>query len=134
MNKAVLIIDDNPRDNSGYIDALKKIYNVDVAMRLVSAERLIQYRHYDIIIIDIMMPTQYLKSHSELTTGFVFYSERLLPILNDLDTKPLVLFWSRLRRTSFDEYFGDNKPDNVFFLQKNDDIDHLLKKIKLLLG
>lgn len=131
---SILLIDDNPMNNYGYIDKLEKYYDVTVAVRLVSALRLIESRHFDIIIIDVMMPTQFLKSHNEAATGFEFYSERILPILNDQDSKPLILFWSRFGRTSFDEYFGDNKPDNVFFLHKNDDIDHLLKKIKLLLG
>jgi len=134
MSKSILLIDDNPLDNSSYIDALKKHYKVVVALRLTSAERLIKTHHYDMIIIDVMMPTQRLKSYNECTTGFDFYSERVLPILNNLDTKPLILFWSRFSRTSFDEYFGENKPDNVFFLQKNYDKNHLLNGIELLLN
>ncbi len=134
MNYSILLIDDNPEDNSGYINVLKKYYNVDVAISLVSAKRLIKIRQYDVIVIDVMMPTHHLNSHNELTAGFDFYSEILLPILNDLDTKPLVLFWSRLYRDSFYRYFGDHKPDNVFFIHKNQNNDHLLKEIELLLG
>lgn len=54
-------------------------------MSLVSAKRLINFRQYDVIVIDVMMPTQRLKSHNECTAGFDFYSESLIPILNDLE-------------------------------------------------
>ena len=131
MNNSILLIDDNPLNNSGYIGALEGHYNVDVAMRLVSAERLIKSRLYDIIIIDVMMPTQNLTTHDETSTGYSFYYETLKPMLKD--QMPIILFWSRLEEESFNRWFGEHKPDNVFFLHKNEDEDHLLKKIELLL-
>ena len=133
MNMSILLIDDNPKNNSGYIDELKKYYDVTVAMRLMSAERLMKSHHYDIIIIDVMMSTQYLKSNSELTAGFDFYSERLKPLLDNQNKKPLIVFWSRFYSDIFDMYFGEHKPDNVFFLHKDDNVNHLLNGLDLLL-
>ena len=133
MSKSILIIDDNPRNNSGYINELEKHYNVDVAMRFVAAERLLKSRHYDIIVIDVMMPTQRLENHhDERTSGFHFYRDSVRPILKD--RKPIIIFWSLFYDDCFDKFFGDQKPDNVFFLHKDSEDDSLLNYIELLLA
>ena len=127
----ILLIDDNPRDNSGYIQELKKHHNVDVAIRVSSAKRLLEMKQYDIIIIDVMMPTQSLPTHSEMTTGYVFYNE----IISKLNLKTRVLFWSNLNEESCDKFFSNTTPVNTSFLHKDSlSDDHLLSYIDNLLS
>lgn len=128
--KHILLIDDNPLNNFGYIEDLEKHYSVDVAMRLVSAERLLRSRKYDIIVIDVMMPTQRLGTHNETTTGFSFYKEKL----TKMNLNCIVVFWSRLGESFFKEYWRDNPPKNTFFIQKNDSNNHLTNKVNEILN
>lgn len=123
----ILLVDDNPRDNSGYINELKRRHNVDVAIRISSAKRLLENKRYDLIVLDVMMPTQGLATHSEMTTGYVFYNEIMI---SKPDLKTRVLFWSNLNKDSFDEFFSNTAPVNTSFLHKDSlSDDHLLSYI-----
>lgn len=127
----ILLIDDNPQDNSGYIHELKKHHNVDVAMKISSAKRLLEMNQYDLIVIDVMMPTQSLSTHSEMITGYVFYDEI---IRSKLNLKTRVLFWSHLNEESYDKFFSNTTPVNSSFLHKDSlSDDHLLSYINNML-
>lgn len=121
MKKKVLIIDDNPQNNSRYIEALMARYHVSVAMKIVSAIRLIKHDIYDFIVIDVMMPCQGILSPSEMYTGYVFYRDYLMPL--NLDSK--IVFWSRFGSESYEEFWGV-PPKNVSFVHKGSQINHLL--------
>lgn len=131
MAKSVLVIDDNPQNNSQYIDPLRKLYDVDVTMALSSAERMIKKKKYDLMVIDIMMPIQNLNITNELQTGLEFYRLKIEPDYPDKK----ILFWSILARDSFVEFFQNNSRKNLAFLGKDfDDNEHLLKKVIQMLG
>ena len=77
MKKRILILDDNPINNRKYIDPLKEKFQVDVTLRMKSATRLIKTKEYDVIVIDIMMPSQFLKDNNEMMAGFNYYDEEI---------------------------------------------------------
>ncbi len=130
--KSILVLDDNPQNNSSFVQPLMEFYQVDVAMAITSAERLIhrkkiQHKMYDLIIIDIMMPTQNLEIDNELLTGFEFYERRI----KKEHPNQKVLFWSILTKKSYDDFFIDESNINIDFIQKNfEDDNHLLKKVQ----
>ena len=128
--KKVLILDDNPLNNSKYIEKVEQNYHVDKALKLVSAKRLIQSRDYDFIVIDVMMPTENYNIDDETTTGFVFYQTEVKGKVKNEHAQ--IVFWSRLEKDAFDEFWGDNSPNNTHFLHKTQDAEHLLNYIKYL--
>ena len=75
--RKVLIIDDNPINNAKYIDVLKRDYDVSIAIWMRSALRLLKNSNWDIIVIDVMMPTQILSSDNEMRAGFEFYDSEI---------------------------------------------------------
>lgn len=127
--KRILIIDDNPDNNEDYIMPVCKKYSVEVVMFLRSAERKLMHTHYDLIVIDIMMPSQNLKNSDEMRTGLSFYEEFILK--NSISSK--ILFWSRLPEEVFKDY-TKNKKGMLDFVQKTSDTDHLLRKVETLIG
>lgn len=129
--KRILVVDDNPQNNSIYIDPLRQFYKVDVAMALSSAKRMMRNSNYDLIVIDVMMPTQNLSIDDELSTGFEFYKR----IVNPLDPNQKVLFWSNLTNSSYEKFFINDKKTHIDFLEKDHHNErHLLDKIKQKLG
>lgn len=122
----ILVIDDNPRNSSRYIQPLLRDYEVDVIMPIQTAERLMKKKQYAVVVIDIMMPTQNLEINNELETGLYFFKLRLAQQY----PQQRVLFWSRLTSESYEQFFSGNIPCNVSFLHKDrNDPDHLLNKI-----
>lgn len=122
--KKILIVDDNPSNNNKYIEEVKKCYVVTPVFKLVSAKRNVLHNNYDYIVIDVMMPTEILDTDKELLTGFFFYRD----VLKKLGLKAKIIFWSRLEKDAFDDFF-QKKPENVFFLHKAKSSDHLLNYI-----
>lgn len=128
--KRILVLDDNPQNNSIYIDPLCQFYKVDVAMFLSSAERLMKCGTYDLIVIDVMMPTQNLPIDDELSTGFEFYKRIIKPKYPNQN----VLFWSHLTNSSYEKFFKDDKNSHIDFLEKNHhNVNHLLEKVEQLI-
>lgn len=129
--KKILVLDDNPQNNSIYIDPLRLFYQVDVAMALSSAERMMKNRNYDLIVIDVMMPTQNLSIDDDLSTGFEFYKRKVKPLYPNLE----VLFWSNLTISSYEKFFKEDKKTYIDFLEKDNHKEkHLLDKIQQKLG
>lgn len=115
MKKKVLIIDDNPLNNEKYFSLVRETYDVDIEMTIDGAEYDLAGFHYDLVVIDIMMPVQGVKANNELSTGLFFYRERVEGRYPGLK----VLFWSNLTSEPYLQFFKDKKCDLVFFLQKN---------------
>ena len=124
MNKKVLIIDDNPINNAKYIDALKVSYDVSVAIWMRSALRLLKSKKWDVVVIDVMMPTQILKTDDEMKAGFAFYDAEIKRL--DLNSK--ITFWSRLSGNVFDSNKYP-KSNGFYFVHKSEDANHLKKVI-----
>lgn len=118
--KKILLIDDNPRNNSRYIKALEKEYDVTVAFKMLIALRLLKTRTWDVVVIDVMMPTQILKEDNEMLAGFAFYEQEV----RKLKLKCKVVFWSRLNDSCFDA--SKYPPSMGFrFVHKAEESDHL---------
>ena len=129
MKKNILIIDDNPHHYDDFILPVEEQYDVTVCMSLRDAERKILSYHYDLIVIDIMMPTIGVSTNDELKTGLYFYKEKLKPLEKE---RPLLrfLFWSNLSQNTFDDFFHEDKPSNVGFVHKEPrNMNHLLEAI-----
>lgn len=132
--KKILIIDDNLYTNKEAISKVKdcRDYITQTTDRLWQAEELLERYVFDVIVIDIMMPCDGLKNKDELKAGLNFYEEKVKHIDGIENAK--ILFWSHLCSDVIGEFFGENKPDNVYFLQKDrNDEAHLLNMVKELL-
>lgn len=124
MNKKILIIDDNPINNAKYIDALKLSYDVYVAIWMRSALRLLKSRKWDVVVIDVMMPTQILSTDNEMKDGFAFYDAEV----KKLKLSSKIIFWSRLSDNVFDpKKYPESR--GFCFVHKSEDADHLKKII-----
>lgn len=126
MKKRILILDDNPINNRKYIDPLKEKFQVDVTLRMKSATRLIKTKEYDVIVIDIMMPSQFLKDNNEMMAGFNYYDEEI----KKLGINSQIIFWSRLTESCFDKTKYSN--DKFHFVHKSESSNHLLDSIEKL--
>ena len=120
MNKKILIIDDNPINNAKYIDVLKRDYDVSIAIWMRSALRLLKNSNWDIIVIDVMMPTQILSSDNEMRAGFEFYDSEI----KKLNLSSKIIFWSRLTDSCFDQNKYP-KSNGFYFVHKSEDANHL---------
>lgn len=132
--KYILIIDDNLHN---YRDAINKVMDKDgycttTCGNLKRAYDILQKRKYDVVVIDIMMPCPTLENKDELKAGLNFYEEKVKHIEGIENSK--ILFWSHLCSDVIDDFFCENKPDNVYFLQKDRDNEaHLLNMINELI-
>lgn len=131
--KTIIIIDDNPLNYEDFIEPLREKYNVTVNISLRDSYRRIQMHHYDLIVIDIMMPTQWLNHKDELRTGLYFYLEKLKVL--DKDNKLRILFWSNLTEETYNEFFKNEKPENIDFIHKElRNTRHLYDKVVSMIG
>src|SRR5437763_13959657 len=100
MSKEILWLDNDPMWTGPYVDALKrKDYQVAVIPNVTEAESLMNHNKYDLLILDVMIPTKSEQEEiaypPELTrkgteTGLVFY-QRIREQLKKSGTKVLVL-------------------------------------------
>lgn len=121
--KRILIIDDNPENNRIFIRQLERKYDVNVAMFLTSARRMLNMQNYDLVVLDIMMPTQGLKNTDEMNTGFRFF----IDFVSKKNIK--TLFWTRLSDENYNQIIKDNY-DFTRFCQKSSDENHLLAAVE----
>lgn len=129
----IIIIDDNPLNGEDYIEPLREKYNVTVNISLKDSYRRIQIHHYDLIVIDIMMPTQWLRNKDELKTGLYFYTEKLKEL--DKENNLRYLFWSNLTEDTYNDFFKDEKPANIDFIHKElRNTRHLYEKVVSMIG
>lgn len=121
--KRILIIDDNPENNRIFIRQLERKYDVNVAMFLTSARRMLNMQNYDLIVLDVMMPTQGLENTDEMNTGFRFF----IDFVSAKNIK--TLFWTRLSDECYNQIIKDNY-DFTCFCQKSSDENHLLAAVE----
>ena len=133
MKKSILIIDDNPENCEDYIAPLREHYNVIVSMTIRDALRRIKFYDFDLIVIDIMMPTNGIDNTDDLKTGLFLYDEKLKSL--EINSKLQYLFWSNLSQDTYNEHFAAFKPNNVEFAHKETkNKKHLLEKVNQLIG
>ncbi len=128
MNKKILLIDENILENENFINVLRSNYEVDAVGYIKAARiRLQSPNDYDLVVLDVMMPTLGLfdleETEGGLKTGLVYYEKELKP----LDVP--VLFWSW--NADFESEIEKKKNENIYskntdFLLKDNDINHLL--------
>ena len=88
-------------------------------------------KKYDLIVIDVMMPTQDTGASSELITGLCFYKKSIV----DQYPQQKVLFWSNRSQEPFNQFFVEGKPDNVSFLRKDkNNPQQLLEEVIKIIG
>ena len=126
MKSKILFIDDLSKKDSNYISVLETEYDVDVTAYIATArKKLLPPQIYELIVLDIMMPTLGLFTEEEtkngLITGLVYYEKELK------DMNIPVLFWSR--NENFEKEVEEKKWVNTRFLQRNLDINHLLQGV-----
>ena len=118
--RKILLLDENIYDYKNEIDILKSQYDVDAVGYIETANYMLKRSvDYDLIVLDIMMPTLGLFSNEEtfdgLKTGLVYYEKEIQPL------NIPVLFWSW--NSDFEE---EIKWINTGFLLKKTDYNHLL--------
>ena len=129
--KKVLVLDDNPRNNGLFTDPLAKYYEVEVLMAVSAVRRVMSHKKYDLVVIDVMMPTQDTGASSELTTGLYFYKKSIV----EQYPQQKVLFWSNRSQEPFNQFFSDGVPANVSFLRKDkNNPQQLLDEVTKLIG
>ena len=127
MKKKILLIDENVLDYENDINVLKTEYDVEAIGYIDTASYLLLEKKikYDLIVLDIMMPTFGLFDLKEtsdgLKTGLVFYEKKLKKL--DLP----VLFWSW--NTAFEEEINAKNWTKTKFLLKDTEEKHLLEGV-----
>ena len=130
MKKRIFLIDDNMRSLDNAVQALESIYTVDKCQSNIKAKRLLTAVHYDLLIIDVMMPTMGLSNDDEFRAGYNLFFE----FAQDRQKGVPVIFWTNASEESFQgvkQKFSNI--DNVHFLQKSDDDNELLKIVNQIL-
>lgn len=116
--KKILIIEDNPQCCEDHINVLKQKYDVSVTFSIYSAVRHLKLYYFDLVIVDIMMPTYGLDYKNEYTAGLDFYYLHIR--LNYPSMK--VLAWSAAS-SLFYSYIegkgGEKEFPNLYFVEKN---------------
>ena len=124
--KRILLLDDNIYEYKKAIDILRSQYDVSASSYIQTIRhKLMNSIDYDLIVLDIMIPTLGLFDSEEtsdgLRTGLVFYEKEIKPL------QIPVLFWSW--NTDFEEEIKRKKWADTDFLLKQDDDDHLLNGV-----
>lgn len=121
MSKRILWLDNDPAYLETYEEALKESgFEVEIVTTVTAAERLIESKEYDLLLLDVMIPT---KNEAEenlyppettdsgLKTGLLFY-RRMKAKLDQLKT-PVLVMTVRLDSGILDEFVKAGlKPDN----------------------
>lgn len=116
--KKILLIDDNIDCYDDCVEILKKHYDVSIAPTLMVAEVYLVRNHYDLAIIDIMMPIygHNQEYKNEYRVGFDFYCLRI----RKKHPNMITVFWSALDSVTILDYFNElgGKPTNVYIVDK----------------
>lgn len=128
--KKIFIIDDNMAYLKKAVDNLESTYDVHRCQSIEKATRLLRSNKYDLLVIDIMMPTRGLIDKDEFKAGFNFFMEKV----NNSHPNVPILFWSNLSDASFTK-FKETAPSaaKLHFLHKTDDNTELLNEINKIL-
>lgn len=130
MKKRIFLIDDNIRSLDNAVQALESVYNVDKCQSNIKAKRLLSSVRYDLLIIDVMMPTMGLANNDEFRAGYNLFLE----YAQENQKGVPVIFWTNASEESFQSVkslFQDI--NNIHFLQKSDEDNELLEKVNQIL-
>jgi CheY-like chemotaxis protein len=143
MGKRILWLDNDLAYIRPYVNALKaKDYEVHSIPSLSEAESLLGKYKFDLIIVDVMMPTQdkvEVKNYPDVEidfgnkTGLLFYKR----IRGMLGTKlpPVIAMTVRMDQDIKDEFIQVGLRADLFWQKYNvNDITEFLKKIRQVLG
>lgn len=143
MTKEILWLDNDPSYLTPYVDALQYHgYKVTITTSLLAAEELVEFYGYDLLILDVMIPT---KSPEEekvyetdetdynLKSGLVFY-KRMREMLNSTNTQVLVMT-VKLDQDIVDEFLNAGLPQECFTTKMRvRTIDDFVNKVRHLIG
>lgn len=128
--KKILLLDDNTVACERSIRQLEQKYEVCRCKEILIAARRLKILKFDLLIIDLMMPTKGLNTTDEFNAGFDFYNQ----YVNDDKKNIPVVFWTNLSNNSFNTFLENNPRSNLFhYLQKTDDETALLKLVDQLI-
>ena len=122
--KRILLLDDNIDACQSTVHVLEQNYDVVKCRDVITAKRRISIDRFDLMIIDLMMPTKGLSNSDEFSAGINFYDE----FVKDVYTCP-VLFWTNLSDTSFKAYKDKNQGAKIHYHHKGDNSGALLNAI-----
>lgn len=128
--KRILLVEDNPLSYRHIINPLRERYEVTIAFSLREAERLLMFKVYDLLIVDMMMPTAQFNEFQEFHAGLVFYDTYIRIKFPEMPT----IIWSVIN-DGFEDYknkkrdLGENV-DSLYFCNKED----LLEKVDSILN
>lgn len=130
MKKKILLLDDNMSVSKSSIDELSSDFDVVKCRQIpVAAHKLLVYK-FDLMVIDLMMPPEGLNVKDEFNAGFYFYKQ----YVKDKYDKVPVLFWTNLNDTPYNVFMKNNGKNHLLhYLQKSDDREELVKKVKEIL-
>lgn len=129
MKKSIFLLDDNVMALDQTVEALKKEFQVTSCREILSAKRRLSLYKYDLIIIDLMMPTRGLANDDEIRAGLSFYEEYVA-----IQQKGVpVLFWTSLTKESFDSFLEGKKNEGLNYVQKGDGPASLIREIHKIL-
>jgi CheY-like chemotaxis protein len=128
--KKILLLDDNTIACERSIRQLERKYEVCRCKEILIAARRLKIIKFDLLIIDLMMPTKGLNTTDEFNAGFAFYNQY---VNNDRKGIP-VIFWTNLSNNSFNAFYENHQQSNLLhYLQKSDDEMALLNLVNQLI-
>lgn len=128
--KKILLLDDNILACEKSIHQLEQKYEVCMCKDVLVAVRRMRILKFDLLIIDLMMPTKGLDSSDEFSAGFAFYNQY---VKNDMKEIPTI-FWTNLSDNSYKKFFETNQENGIFhYLQKSDDDTALINLVDQLI-
>lgn len=129
--KKIFILDDNALVLESIAPKLDRFFEVTYCRDILSAKRRIRLGKFDLIVLDLMMPTRGLDDKDEFKAGFSFYDE----VVKEMNLQTPVLFWTNLSNSSFNDFITrNNSAKNMYYLQKDNNTDTLVGKIKEIVG
>lgn len=129
--KKIFILDDNALVLESIAPILGKSFEVTFCRDIISAKRRIRLGRFDAIVLDLMMPTRGLHNKDEFQAGFSFYNE----VVKNMNSETPVLFWTNLSDSSFIDFKSRTETSkNIYYLQKDNNTETLVRKIKEIVG
>lgn len=127
--KKIFILDDNAMKLESSIAVLQNEFEVMCCRDIVTASKRMTRFSFDLIVIDLMLPTRGLEIANEFNAGFNFYKQY---VEKSQHGKPVV-FWSNLTDAGYTAFMiREGNPTNLYFLQKGD-ANSLYNKVKKIL-
>ena len=129
--KKILLLDDNMSVSESSINELSSVYDVERCKEIAIAVHRMKVYHFDMFVIDLMMPPKGLSIKDEFNAGFYFYEEYVM----DKYPQTPVLFWTNLNKNSYDEFMKRHHEKTwLSYLQKSEERMALVEEVNRILG